>query len=350
MLTDVPLAPLTTLRLGGRAARMVTATREDELVDAVRDADARGEKVFVLGGGSNVVVGDDGFDGLVVRVASRGVEVTRANDAAFLDVAAGEEWDALVARCVAEGFSGVECMSGIPGLVGATPIQNVGAYGQEVGDTIARVRVFDRQTKLFREMSGAECGFAYRSSVFKANERFVVVSVRFALVAGEGSANVRYAELARELGCSEGERASSAAIRETVLRLRRAKGMVLDAADPESVSAGSFFVNPIVDGAALAQIEARVRQAGIDAPMPRFASDGRRTKLSAGWLVERAGFARGYGDGAVGVSRKHALALVNRGGATTRELLALAHTIVRGVRERFGVELTPEPVMIGCAW
>jgi UDP-N-acetylmuramate dehydrogenase len=336
---------MTTLRLGGAAARFLEARDEDALVAAVADADARGEPVFVLGGGSNVVVADEGFAGLVVRVATRGVEVARDGDAVTVDVAAGEEWDSLVERATREAWSGIESLSGIPGLVGATPIQNVGAYGQEVKETIVRVLAYDRIRRERVEMDAPSCEFSYRASVFKRSDRFVVLRVVFRLpVRDEGA--VRYAELAGALGRAEGEAAPLATIREAVIRLRRAKGMVLDPGDPESVSAGSFFVNPVVDAEALVRVEAALAPGES---LPRFPAGEGRTKLSAGWLVEHAGFAKGFGEGRVWVSRKHALALVNRGGATTRELRALAEAIARGVRERFGVQLVPEPVFVGFA-
>jgi UDP-N-acetylmuramate dehydrogenase len=339
------LAPLTTLQIGGPASRMVDLDLEAHVVDAVHDADARGEPMFVLGEGSNVVVADAGFPGLVARMAIRGVDLHRDRGLAFVDVAAGENWDAFVARAVDEGWRGVECLSGIPGLVGATPIQNVGAYGQEVSETIASVRVFDRVTGAFADMDRSACGFGYRASVFKRSDRWIVTLVRFVFEVGPDSAPVRYSELARALSVREGERAPSRLVRDTIVSLRRAKGMVLDPADPDSVSAGSFFVNPVVDGVTLADVEARAGEVP-----PRFAAGEGRYKLAAAWLVERAGFPKGWGDGRVGVSRKHALALVNRGGATARELLAAARTIRDGVRARFGVVLEPEPVLVGCSW
>jgi len=342
----VPLAPFTTLRLGGPARRFVEAEDDAAIAAAVAGADARGEAVLLLGGGSNIVIADEGFDGLVVHVASRGVRVTREGDRVELDVAAGEAWDALVERAVGEGWGGFECLSGIPGLVGATPIQNVGAYGQEVRETITRVRVFDRQARAIVEMEPESCRFTYRHSVFKGNDRYVVLGVTFALRAHAESAAIAYAELARALGVREGERAPLERVRSTVLSLRRTKGMVVDPSDPDSVSAGSFFTNPILDDAALARLEARVAERGIGAKVPRFAADGGMHKVSAAWLIEQAGFAKGYGGGAVGISRKHALALVNRGGATTRELMALAGAIQDGVRAAFGVALAPEPVVI----
>jgi UDP-N-acetylmuramate dehydrogenase len=350
--TNVPLAPLTTLRLGGVAARMMDVEREGDVLDVVRDVEARGDEMFVLGGGSNLVVGDEGFAGTVARMAMRGVKVAHEGDRVVVDVAAGEDWDAFVARAVDEGWSGIECMSGIPGLVGATPIQNVGAYGQEVSDTIARVRVFDREERAFVDVDARGCAFGYRASLFKYDLRWIVTSVRFVLPVA-GDAVVSYAELSRALAVRDGGRAPSRAIRSTVIALRRAKGMVLDAGDPESVSAGSFFVNPVFASDAFDALERRARDAGVLAEgerMPRFRAGEGRYKASAGWLVERAGFVKGYGNSAVGVSRKHALALVHRGSGSARELLALARAIRDGVRARFGVTLVPEPVLVGCSW
>jgi UDP-N-acetylmuramate dehydrogenase len=342
--TDVPLAPLTTLGLGGAAARMVELEREQDLEGAVRDAEHRAEPIFVLGGGSNVVIADEGFPGLVVRMATRGIEVRSEPEHVIVDVAAGETWDALVARAVDEGWGGIECMSGIPGLVGATPIQNVGAYGQEVRETIALVRAYDRTARAFVAMNPRDCQFAYRTSIFRGSERWIVTSVRFVLsLRREGI--IRYQELARCLCVPEGGRAPSRAVREMVIALRRAKGMVLDANDPESSSAGSFFVNPIVDTPTLADIAARA-----GAVPPSFESGEGRHKIPAAWLVERAGFVKGWGAGRVGVSRKHALALVNRGGATAGELLAFARAVRDGVRAHFGVTLDVEPVLVGCSW
>jgi UDP-N-acetylmuramate dehydrogenase len=342
--TDVPLAPLTTLRLGGAAARMVELEREEDVAGAVRDAENRAEPIFVLGGGSNVVIADEGFPGLVARMAIRGVDVRSEPEHVIVDVAAGEAWDALVARAVDEGWGGIECMSGIPGLVGATPIQNVGAYGQDVRETIALVRAYDRAARAFVDMNPSDCHFAYRTSIFRGSERWIVTRVRFVLsLRREGI--VRYPELARSLCVPEGGRAPSRVVREMVIALRRAKGMVLDANDPESSSAGSFFVNPIVDTPTLAHIAARA-----GAAPPSFELGEGRHKIAAAWLVERAGFVKGWGVGRVGVSRKHALALVNRGGATTAELLALARAVHDGVRTHFGVTLDVEPVLVGGSW
>jgi UDP-N-acetylmuramate dehydrogenase len=345
--SDVPLAPLTTLQVGGAAARLAQVEREEDVAEVVRDAEARGEPLFVLGGGSNVVVADSGFPGLVARIATRGIRVHREcsdGGRTIVDVAAGEDWDAFVERAVDEGWGGVACMSGIPGLVGATPIQNVGAYGQEVGDTLAAVRAFDREVGDFVEMDAHACGFGYRASIFKRNDRWIVTRVRFVFDA-QKETPVRYAELARTLSVREGEAVPSRLVRATVLALRRAKGMVLDPNDADSVSAGSFFVNPAVDEAALAQIERSARERP-----PRFDAGPSRYKVPAAWLVERAGFAKGSRLGRAGVSQKHALALVNCGGASARDLLALARAIRDAVHARFGVELEPEPVLVGCSW
>ncbi len=320
------LAPLTTLRLGGPADRYAEARTEDELVEAARDAS------LLLAGGSNVVIADEGVPGSVVRIATRGVE----RDGARLTVAAGEEWDPLVAMCVAEGLQGFECLSGIPGSVGATPIQNVGAYGQEVAETVESVRVFDRETGRVEDMTAADCGFVYRGSIFKYRDRRVVLSVNFRLREVDMSGPLRYAELARALDVPIGGSAPLSEVREAVLGLRRRKGMVIDPADPDTVSAGSFFTNPVLDAA--------------PDGAPAWPEPDGRMKVSAAWLIEQAGFHKGYGNGRVGISTKHTLALVNRGGATTGELMALAREIAVGVEARFGVALHPEPVLVGHAW
>ena len=258
-----------------------------------------------------------------------------------LVVAAGEDWDPLVARCVAEGLQGFECLSGIPGSAGATPIQNVGAYGQDVAETVAWVRVYDRAAGAVRTMDAAECGFEYRRSVFKHRDRWVVLAVAYRLPESAESGPLRYAELARALGVPVGGRAPLADVREAVLALRRRKGMVIDPADPDSVSAGSFFTNPILAPEAFA---------ALPPDAPAYPEPDGRIKTSAAWLIEHAGFGRGHGAGNVGISSKHTLALVNRGGATTAELLSLARRIAAGVAERFGVALQPEPVLVGAAF
>jgi UDP-N-acetylmuramate dehydrogenase len=339
---EVRIADLTTLRLGGPAARFVDAAGVDELVETVRDCDLRGEPVLILSGGSNLVVADEGFDGTVVRVGSRGVDVDAAGCSAVVTVAAGEPWDELVDRAVAEGWVGIEAMSGIPGAVGATPMQNVGAYGQEVAETVWSVRTFDRRTGAVRTFANAECGFGYRTSRFRRDTRFVVLEVSYQLWPGNLSGPVRYPELARALGISVGERAWTRDVRAAVLALRRGKGMVLDEADHDTWSAGSFFTNPILDA---------TRAAALPARAPRWPLPDGRVKTSAAWLIEEAGFSRGHPGpgGRVALSGKHPLALTNRGSATTADLLALAREVHGGVRSAFGIELVPEPVLIGCS-
>jgi UDP-N-acetylmuramate dehydrogenase len=342
-------AELTTLRLGGPAGRLIDAGSEEAVVAAVRDADAAGEPLLVMSGGSNLVVADAGFPGTVLRIVTRGMR----EDGDRLEVAAGEPWDPFVARCVAAGRAGIECLSGIPGSVGATPIQNVGAYGQEVSDTIVSVRAYERARGQVTEIPAAACGFTYRSSAFKREPgRWVVLAVTFSLPSQPHSPPIRYAELARSLGIAVGETAPLADVRGAVLALRRGKGMVIDPADPDSVSAGSFFTNPVLDPAAFAALEERARaRLGGAVRVPRFPAPDGGVKTSAAWLIERAGFTRGHGDPAtVAISAKHTLALTNRGAGTTEQLVALAREIAAGVREAFGVELEPEPVFVGHDW
>ena len=334
----------TTLRLGGPAQAWVRATTEHELVDALSSVEG---PVLVLGGGSNLVVADAGFEGTVVEVATRGVRADVEGDdptcgGVLVTVVAGEDWDAFVAQAVERGWVGVEALAGIPGRVGATPIQNVGAYGQEVAQTIAQVRVWDRVLKGVRTFANADCRFGYRTSRFKADRldsgggRHVVLDVTFQLRQGSLGAPVQYAELAGALGVDLGGRAPIAEVREAVLELRRGKGMVLDPADHDTWSAGSFFTNPVLDAD-------QVPEGAPVWPQP----DG-RVKTSAAWLIERAGFQKGYGVGPVGLSTKHTLALTNRGGATTQQLLALAREVRTGVEDTHGVLLDNEPVLVGC--
>ncbi|MBB4663483.1 UDP-N-acetylmuramate dehydrogenase [Conexibacter arvalis] len=342
-----PLAELTTLGLGGPPRRLVEAASEQELIAAVRELDAAGEPLLVLAGGSNVVIADDGFDGTVVLVRTRGIE----RDGDSLLVQAGERWDDVVAEAGAQALAGIEALSGIPGSTGATPIQNVGAYGQDVSQTVASVRVLDRRSGAVEELDAAACAFTYRHSAFKGSDERIVLSVRFDLDAAPDGLGrpVAYAELARTLGVEVGERAPLREVREAVLRLRRGKGMVVDPSDPDSVSAGSFFTNPILDAPAFAALRARAAADGAGDP-PAFPEPDGRVKTSAAWLIQRAGFERGHGDGRIGISAKHTLALVNRGGGTTAELVALAREIAAGVQAAFGVALVPEPVFIGHRW
>ncbi|MGY1453447.1 UDP-N-acetylmuramate dehydrogenase [Streptomyces sp. SS8] len=347
-LHDAPLAPLTTFRLGGPAARLVTATTDEEVTEAVRAADADGTPLLLVGGGSNLVIADEGFAGTALRIATTGfrLEGTR------LELAAGENWSEAVARTVEAGLAGVECMAGIPGSAGATPIQNVGAYGQEVSSTITEVVAYDRRSGETVTIPAAECGFSYRHSRFKADPtRFVVLRVRFELEdAGGLSAPLRYAETARALGVGTGERVPVERARETVLKLRAGKGMVLDPEDHDTWSAGSFFTNPVLTETEHTAFLARVAERlGPDAAPPAYPAGDGLVKTSAAWLIDRAGFAKGYGDGPARISTKHTLALTNRGSATTADLLALAREVRDGVREAFGVTLVNEPVTVGCS-
>jgi len=348
-LADHRLADYTTVRLGGPARDFIRAGTDADLIAAVRAADDAGTPVLILGGGSNLVVADDGFDGTVIHVATKGVSPCRGPG--LVTVAAGEDWDAVVAWTVAEGLAGLECLSGIPGLAGATPIQNVGAYGQEVAQTITQVRIYDRVTGQTCIIPNEACGFGYRTSVFKRDDahRSVVLSVTFRLAVQQDSMPVRYAELAAALGVQIGDRVASTTARSAVLELRRRKGMVIDPGDPDTRSVGSFFVNPVLDAAALAAVEAAARaRCGEGTRVPYFDAGDGLFKLPAAWLIERAGFGKGYGlgDGAR-ISSKHTLALVNPGSASTAGLIALARHIRDGVRDAFGVSLAPEPVLVG---
>jgi len=339
------LAPHTTLRMGGPARQLLTGTDTDEIMQSVRAARATGEPALVLGGGSNVVVADEGFPGTVILVRSRGIRVVDTEGGVVtVRVEAGADWDEVVATAVAEGWSGLECLSGIPGSAGATPIQNVGAYGQEVAQTITAVRVLDRVTDRAVTMRHDGCGFGYRTSVFRRSDRWVVLSADFRLRRSRESTPVRYAELARVLGVPVGGRAPLAEVREAVLALRAGKGMVLDPADPDTYSVGSFFTNPVLGAPAWESLRARTA-----VPVPSWPDGDGRTKVSAAWLIEQAGFRKGYGGPDVAISSKHSLALTNRGTGTTGALLRLAREIRDGVRARFGVTLHPEPVLIGCA-
>jgi UDP-N-acetylmuramate dehydrogenase len=335
-----PLAPRTTLQLGGAARSFTEVRSDDDLRDALALARDRRWRVGILGGGSNLVVPDEGFDGLVIAMAMRGIDETTSGDRVRLTARAGEPWDPFVAHAIDRDLAGLECLGGIPGLVGATPIQNVGAYGQEVSSTIVEVRAFDRADGAFVTLGARACAFAYRDSRFKrAPDAFVVTDVTFELVRG-GAPTIAYAELAKAIG----ERPTLREVRDTVVALRRKKAMVVDPGDPNTRSAGSFFTNPIVDGATHADVVARA--AGLGAgDVPAFPQEDGRIKLAAGWLIERAGISKGLRRGNVGISDRHALALVNAGGGTTRELLALADEVVLRVKQVWGVMLEREPVL-----
>ena len=339
MTTTPTLSERTTLRVGGPARDWVVAETEDDLVDAVRRLDAAREPVLLLGGGSNLVVSDAGFAGTVVEIAVRGADAQAVEDGVRLTLAAGEPWDDIVSRAVAQGWSGIEALSGIPGLVGATPVQNVGAYGQDVGQVITGVRALDRSTGDVIDMDGADCEFGYRTSRFKREpDRWVVLSVTMVL-ADSGRGAVGYAELATSLGVPVGGRADIAAIRGAVLALRARKGMVLVEQDHDTWSAGSFFTNPVVDVASAA---------ALPDDCPRYPAEA-GVKVSAAWLIEQAGVGRGFAlpGSRAAISGRHTLALTNRGGATAAEILDLARAVRSAVLERFAVELTPEPRLVG---
>jgi UDP-N-acetylmuramate dehydrogenase len=345
---SVPLAPYTTLGLGGPAEELVTCTSIAGLTEAIQYADGKQIPVRVLGGGSNIIVSDEGVRGLVMHMAMRGFTMTRSGDEVLVRAGAGEPWEEFVARCIAEGLGGIECLSGIPGQVGATPIQNVGAYGQEVARVIERVNVLDRTSCTEKEIPGNECGFRYRQSRFKSEDvgRYIVTAVTFRLKRG-ASPVIRYPELEKHIRESIGGvslpagQAGLELVRNAVITLRRRKSMVVDPADPNSRSVGSFFMNPVLTRTAWKDVQDR----WTSGPIPMFPA-GEEIKVPAAWLVEHAGFPRGTRRGGVGVSANHALALVNLGG-TTRELLALAAEIEHAVLERFGVRLEREPVLFG---
>lgn len=335
----VPLAPLTTLRVGPVARRLITCDTTERVVAVLRELGD--ERLLVLAGGSNVVIADDLTDLTVVHLRNSGVSV----DGPVLRAEAGAVWDDVVATSLAHGLGGLECLSGIPGSAGATPVQNVGAYGAEVADTISRVRLLDRRTGADEWVRPEALRFGYRRSVLKNSDHAVVLEVEFTLDDTGLSAPLRYGELASTLAAEPGSRADPTRVRAAVLGLRGAKGMVLDAGDHDTWSVGSFFTNPVVSPADFDRIVAATEGSVPHYPAPEG------VKLAAGWLVERAGFNRGYpGGGAPAtLSTKHALALTNRGSATTADVVALARTIRDGVRARFGIELTPEPCLIGCA-
>ena len=337
-----PIAPLTTLRVGPVARRLVTCATTDEVIAVLRalPIDDPAEPVLVLAGGSNVLIADDLADLVVVRLAN--TEITVYDDVVRAE--AGALWDDVVVTSLAHGLGGLECLSGIPGSTGATPVQNVGAYGVEVADVISRVRLLDRRSGEVRWVEPAALGFGYRTSVLKHSAEAVVLEVEFALTADGLSAPIRYGELAKVLGAEPNSRVDATRARTEVLALRAGKGMVLDDADHDTWSVGSFFTNPIVSHEEFARL--RDRTAG---DVPHFpAADG--VKLAAGWLVEKSGFGRGYPDVDVAarLSTKHALALTNRGAATTADLLALARAVRNGVRSAYGIDLTPEPILVGC--
>lgn len=334
------LAPLTTLKVGGVADHLITATTEAELIEAISASDEAGRPVLVLAGGSNVVISDDPFHGDVICVRTRGIDVVDRSDCAgvTVTVAAGEPWDEVVSLAVDQGWVGIEALSGIPGLTGATPIQNVGAYGQEVAQTIAQVRTFDRQEKVVKTFAASDCEFAYRSSAFRHNTRWLVLDVTFQLALGSLSNPIDYSELAQALSVDVGQRAGLTEVRAEVMALRRKKSMVLDPADPDAQSAGSFFTNPILS---------RESAEKLPSQAPRWPMSDGRVKTSAAWLIEQAGFSRGFQAGTAGISAKHTLALTTQSPAKAKDVVALAQLVIAGVERAFDITLTVEPTLVG---
>ena len=341
---NVPLAPLTTLGIGGPAKHFVRAESVDEIREVMAWAAAQRQPLLILGGGSNVLIADEGFDGVVLQIDLRGITLREEDpESVIVYVAAGERWDDFVTFAVDRGWAGIECLSGIPGLTGATPIQNVGAYGQEVSETIIRVEAVERDTGRVVTLTNHECGFGYRKSVFKnaAKDRYIVAGVTFRLKP-RGEATIRYPELQSYLDTHDIDVRELRQVRDAVIAIRKRKGMVLDPSDPDTRSDGYFFMNPIVTPQ---QFDAFLSRAATK-DVPHFPS-GDQIKLSAAWLIEHAGFHKGFVYGNVGLSSKHTLAVINRGGGTAREVLELVGMIQERVRERFGMEIQPEPIFVG---
>jgi len=345
ILENIPLAEFTTFKIGGNARFFLAAKKEDEIIEAVRFADKNKLKFFILGGGSNVLIADEGFDGLVLQIAHKGISSSQESDGTvYVNAGAGVDWDTFVAFCVSENLQGVECLSGIPGFVGGTPVQNVGAYGQEVSETIVSVRVFDRKTESFFDLLNCQCGFGYRTSIFNTTEknRYIVSAVTYTLQSG-GEPKIVYRDLQNYFGNAKPNLVET---RNAILKIRVEKSMVIDAQDPNSRSAGSFFKNPIVTNEKFTEIEERAGKLGIQ-QIPSFPVNKDNVKVPAAWLIEKSGLAKGYEHGRVGISTKHSLAIVNRGGATAKDVLALKNIIQARVWETFGVGLNPEPVFVG---
>lgn len=341
---DVSLAALTTLKIGGKADFFVKAQSESQIIEAVKYAKENNLKLFILGGGSNVLIADEGFDGLTVQIATRGIEHLQIAGKVLVKAQAGEDWDDFVAFCVERNWQGIECLSGIPGLVGGTPVQNVGAYGQEVSETIKTVRVFDREAEKTFELTNAECGFSYRRSIFNDTQknRFIVLAVEFELTPN-GQPKIVYADLQKQFG----EKVPSLReTRETVRKIRAEKAMLVRQGGADANSAGSFFKNPIVSRIKLLEIEKIARLENIE-NVPNFNVDEENVKIPAAWLIEKSGFQKGFLLGKAGLSSKHTLALTNRGEATAKDILQLKETIQNGVRKKFAVELIPEPIFVG---
>lgn len=343
----VPLAPLTTFKVGGPARFFTEVGTQTALIQALKWAKDRDLPVFVLGGGSNLVVSDHGFDGLVIRINVLGIDHRHDwEHRVVFDVGAGEEWDGFVASAISHQCSGIENLSGIPGTVGGTPVQNVGAYGQEVSETIEEVTAYDLDTEEVVVLQNSECGFGYRTSIFNttARGRYIVLRVSFRLL-HNGTPNLKYADLQKHFGANA--KPSLAEVREAVRQIRLSKAMLIVEGDEDCRSAGSFFKNPIVSSKKYDEVATIAHRRGIDREPPRYAAGEGMVKLSAAWLVEQSGFHKGYGNGRAGISRRHTLAIVNRGDATAADIIALKDEVQSGVNKVFGVELHPEPVFVG---
>jgi UDP-N-acetylmuramate dehydrogenase len=342
---NVALGPLTTLRVGGRARFFVRATTVEDVQAALAFARARKHGVFVLGGGSNVVVSDRGWPGLVLQVATSGIGEEHKQDKVHLTVGAGEDWDGFVRHSVERNFAGVECLSGIPGSVGGTPVQNVGAYGQEVSETIVSLLAFDRVDSCVRELQASACAFGYRTSTFNTTqrERYIILRVSYALTPG-GAPRLRYRDLEEHFSGRDRPPTLSA-VRQAVLEIRASKGMLITLDDPENRSAGSFFKNPVLTAAEYEALVRRAQERSLQ--LPSYPALSERKKIPAAWLVENSGFSKGDTRGRVGISSKHALALINRGGASAEEVIALKEEIEKQVEATWGIKLEPEPVLVG---
>jgi UDP-N-acetylmuramate dehydrogenase len=345
---NVPLAPYTTIGIGGPARFLVSIKREEQLPDALDFAFARGCPVFILGGGSNIVVSDSGFPGLIIKIELSGIQSFDGDNTVY--VAAGEQWDSLVQHCIGRNLAGLECLSGIPGTVGAAPVQNVGAYGEEISEVVLSVRAFDRETQEILELSPSECRFAYRSSIFNTTDagRYIILRVSLGM-RFDGPPRIHYRDLQLRFGDSA-RHPSLREVRNAVLQIRESKGMILLDADPDSKSVGSFFKNPILSREAALEVQNKARACGllsIEENIPRFPALSDKEKIPAAWLVEHAGFAKGLQRGNAAISTKHALALVNRGDASAQDILDLSRSIQDRVYELFNIELQPEPVFVG---
>lgn len=344
---NIPLAPFTTLKVGGAARYFVKVVCEDDVVRAIEFARENNLPLFILGGGSNIVVSDAGFDGLVLQISLKGISEEIKDDKAFITAMAGEDWDSFVDFCVGKNFAGIENLSGIPGFIGGTPVQNVGAYGQEVSETIQSVRVFDREQNAIVDLSNGQCGFSYRRSIFNTTEkeRYIVLSVTFSLTPN-GVPSLRYKDL-QDYFANRVSVPALKEVRDAVIEIRSKKSMVIDERDPNSRSAGSFFKNPIVSEEEFRAVEERAKLFGVNETVLHFPASDNQVKIPAAWLIERAGFHKGFIRGAVGISANHSLAIISRGGATANDIISFKNEIKSRVYEIFGVLLLTEPVFVG---